>query len=90
MSVGGSSNVPGVRNSGLVMCWLVVFVYFFIQVRRGVGVSAARWVYLRVGSLLGVAWSLWAVQIKSAVSCLSSFFSSSLLSPVFVCILERV
>ena len=58
MSVGGSSNVPWVRNSGLVMCWLVVFVYFLIQVRRGVGVSAARWVYLRVGSLLGVAWSL--------------------------------
>ena len=35
MSVGGSSNVPGVRNSGLVMCWLVVFVYFFYPSKEG-------------------------------------------------------
>ena len=46
INVGGSVKVTGVKNSGLVMCWHVVFVYFFIHVRRALGGSAARWVYL--------------------------------------------
>ena len=41
-ALGGSVKVAGVKNSGLVMCWHVVFVYFFIHVRRAFGGSAAR------------------------------------------------
>ena len=53
ISVGVCGKIPGIRKSGLVRCWHVVLVYFFSQVRRVVGVSAARWVYLRVGLSLG-------------------------------------
>jgi len=42
--------VKGVKNSELVMCWHVVFVYLFIHkffhVRKALGGSATRWVYL--------------------------------------------
>ena len=83
---------PGFRNSGLVMCWHVILVYFLIQMSRGVGVSAARWVYLSLGLWLGLKWSLWAVQIRSAMSCLMPILSSSSQTPVpaFLCILEAV
>ena len=88
ISVGVCEKIPGIRKSGLVRCWHVVLVYFFSQVRRVVGVSAARWVYLRVGLSLGFAWSLCADISKSAMSSLRAVLSLLLLSTVPVCMLD--
>ena len=93
ISVGVCEKISGIRKSGLVRCWHVVLVYFFSQVRRVVGVSAARWVYLRVGLSLGLAWSLCADISKSAMSNLRRADLSLLLLPAVpapVCMLDSV
>ena len=59
-------------KSGLVRCWHVVFVYFLIQERRVVGISAARWVYSRT-AMLGVLWSLYDDMLRVAMLSLTSF-----------------
>ena len=65
-------NFSDAMKSGLVRYWHVVFVYFFIQERRVVGISAARWVYSSA-SMFGLLWSLYADMIRVAMLSLSSF-----------------
>lgn len=69
-------------KSGLVRYWHVVFVYFFIQERRVVGISAARWAYSS-SAMFGLLWSLYADMIRVAMLSLSSFGLFLILVMVF-------
>ena len=82
ISVGGSVKFSDATKSGLVRYWHVVFVYFFIQERRVVGISAARWAYSS-SAMFCLLWSLYADMIRVAMLSLSSFGLFLILVMVF-------
>ena len=71
MSVGGSENISGCKESGEAMCCRSVFVNALIQFRRATGGSAARCVCLNF-PCSDLCFPQWAWISISAISCFAS------------------